>query len=112
MQESFERNARIAELMAAKKLEYTYLDDSILMIEKRGEVYKVNIHDPYTCTNCWDEPKLFNGFDDVLKYILDVQKKELEGFAESIAQFAVQVNIVWDDEKLLDTILAKFEICK
>ena len=61
---------------------------------------------------CWDESKVFNGFDDVLKYIVEVQKTELEGFVEAIGQFAKSVDIAWDDDKLLNTILEKIEIRK
>lgn len=99
--------SRIAELKAAKKLEYTYMDDAILFIENRNGLYQVNIHDPYTCTNCWDEPKRFDNFEAMIAYIVDCQTKELKYFAETLRLFAKSVDVVWDANNIRNAVLER-----
>lgn len=96
-------------LCNAKKLEYTFQDDTILFIDKKNGVWHVDMHDPYTCTNCWDEPKIFASFDDLLDYIVELQKKELESYADALNKFA-HVQVKWDDDKLCATALETIEI--
>ena len=96
-------------LCNAKKLEYTFEDDSILFIDKKNGVWYVMLHDPYTCTNCWKESKIFANFDDLLDYVVELQKKELESFVNAINKFA-QAQIKWDDNKLCATVMEKIEI--
>lgn len=104
--------AKIAELKSAKKLEYTYMDDAILFIEKRNGTYLANLHDPYTCTNCWDEPKKFDCFEKLIDYIVECQIKELEYFAESIRSFTKSVDITWDADKLESAVLERMAIVR
>ena len=100
------------QLCNAKALEFTFEDDTILFISKRYGDWLAMMHDPYTCTNCWDEPKMFKTFDELLDYIVELQKNELESFAESLSKYTKNVKIDWDDEKVQDVILEKIEIRK
>ena len=96
-------------LCNAKKLEYTFQDDTILFIDKRNGVWHVDMHDPYTCTNCWDEPKVFDNFDALLDYIVELQKNELESYIDALNKFA-QVQVKWHEYKMCATVLEGIEI--
>ena len=112
MQESFEKSVKNAELMAAKSLEYTFEDDTILFINKRYGDWLVMMHDPYTCTNCWAEPKIFKSFDILLDYIVELQMDELDSLAVSLSKYATSVQVELDNERVQDIVLEKIETRK